>query len=87
MTLHPEKVKKGRNISKEIYVKVKASIISSLRMKEMTFTEILQDARKNLKGFKGSLPWYVETVKLDLEARNVIARTNDKPQKYKLIKK
>ncbi len=38
-----------------------------------------------LKGkFSGSISWYAETVKLDLEARKLIKRTNSKPQKYLL---
>jgi len=40
---------------------------------------------ENLRGkFSGSISWYAETVKLDLEARKVIERTGSKPQKYRV---
>lgn len=35
--------------------------------------------------FGGGVQWYGETVKLDLEAREIIERTNSKPEKYRLI--
>jgi len=39
----------------------------------------------NIKdSFEGGVQWYGETVKLDLEARKIIERTNTKPQKYRL---
>ena len=41
-------------------------------------------AIKLKRGFEGNVNWYGETVKLDLEARRVIARTATKPQKYRL---
>jgi hypothetical protein len=34
--------------------------------------------------FEGGVQWYGETVKLDLEARKIIERTNTKPEKYRL---
>jgi hypothetical protein len=34
--------------------------------------------------FEGGVQWYGETVKLDLEAREIIERTNTKPEKYRL---
>ncbi len=34
--------------------------------------------------FEGGVQWYGETVKLDLEARQIIERTKSKPEKYKL---
>jgi hypothetical protein len=34
--------------------------------------------------FEGGVQWYGETVKLDLEARQIIERTKTKPEKYKL---
>ena len=39
---------------------------------------------KRVKKFYGSIAWYAETVKLDLEARKLIERTSSKPQKYRL---
>jgi hypothetical protein len=34
--------------------------------------------------FEGGVQWYGETVKLDLEARNILERTKTKPEKYRL---
>jgi len=34
--------------------------------------------------FEGGVQWYGETVKLDLEARKLVERTNNKPEKYRL---
>lgn len=85
LTRHPEG-KKGRSINKQKYDVVKASILKCLRNKELTFTDLAMCVRKMLKGkFEGFLPWYVETVKLDLEARNIIEGTSKKkPQLYRL---
>lgn len=42
---------------------------------------------QNLKdSFVGNVQWYGETVKLDLEARNIIERTGTKPDRYRLVK-
>ena len=84
LTKHPMG-KSGKNISKQNYETVKAAILSALRGKELTHTELLNQLNKNLKSkFSGNINWYGETVKLDLEARKVIERTSSKPQKYRL---
>lgn len=77
--------KSGKNISKQNYVSLKEAILSALRNRELTHTELLNQLNKNLKGkFLGNVSWYAETVKLDLEARKIIDRTSSKPQKYRL---
>jgi Family of unknown function (DUF6958) len=64
---------------------MKKAMISALRNKELTHTELMSHLNKNLKEkFSGNISWYAETVKLDLEARKVIERTSSKPQKYRL---
>ena len=84
LTKHPLG-KSGRNISRQIYETLKKSILSTLRNKELTHTELLNQLNKVLKGkFSGNTNWYGETVKLDLEARKIIERTSSKPQKYRL---
>ena len=83
-TRHPQG-KSGKNISRDIYDVVKQAILSSLKGKELTHTELLLELNKKLKGkFPGNISWYGETVKLDLEARKLIKRTDEKPQKYRL---
>jgi uncharacterized protein DUF6958 len=84
LTKHPQG-KGGRNISRQKYETVKSAILSGLRNKELTHTELFSYLAKKLRGrFSGNVSWYGETVKLDLEARKLIERTATKPQKYRL---
>jgi hypothetical protein len=84
LTKHPQG-KSGKNISKQKYESVKQAIVSALQGKELTHTELFHRVNKSLKGkFSGNIDWYAETVKLDLEARKIIARTSSKPSKYRL---
>ncbi|MCP5051936.1 MAG: hypothetical protein GY940_32510 [bacterium] len=65
MTLHPEG-KKGVNILKSKYDRVKETLVS-----------ILEES--------GEIPWYVVSVKLDLEARGFIVRIpKSSPQRVKI---
>ena len=87
LTLHPTEGKSGVNISRDKYDLVKAAIVESLRsVEELTFKELTQSVHVKLSGrFEGSIPWYVTTVKLDLEARGVIARLpKTSPQRLRL---
>jgi hypothetical protein len=84
LTKHPLG-KSGKNISKQNYETLKEAILSALRNKEITHTELQDQLNKSLKGkFSGNISWYGETVKLDLEARKIIEGTSSKPQKYRL---
>jgi hypothetical protein len=84
LTKHPLG-KSGKNINKQKYRALKVAILSALRNKELTHTELFNLLNKSLKGtFSGNISWYGETVKLDLEARRIIERTSSKPQKYRL---
>jgi hypothetical protein len=84
LTKHPLG-KSGKNISKQKYDTLKGAMLSALKNKELTHTELFNHLNKNLKGrFQGNVSWYGETVKLDLEAKKIIERTNSKPQKYRL---
>jgi hypothetical protein len=84
LTKHPFG-KSGKNISRENYETIKDAILSALRNRELTHTELTNQLNKSLKGkFSGNVSWYTETVKLDLEARKLIERTSSKPQKYRV---
>lgn len=84
LTKHPQG-KTGRNISKKSYDTFKTAILAALRKKELTHTELFEQLNENLKGkFDGNISWYGETVKLDLEARKIIERTDSRPQRYKV---
>jgi hypothetical protein len=84
LTKHPLG-KSGKNIDRQKYETLKKAIVSTLENKELTHTELFTRLNKSLKGkFSGSISWYAETVKLDLEARKIIERTSSKPEKYRL---
>lgn len=88
MTLHPA-AKKGVNIERQKYEQIKSFILKTLEDRgEISYQELNDLAVKELtKGFDGKVTWYVVTVKLDLEARNLIKRISGKgPHKLKLAK-
>jgi len=87
-TLHPQAGKQGVRISKTKYDIVCAAIVETLRAHPgMSFTDLLQAVTEKLQGsFDGSVSWYVTTVKLDLEARHLIARVPDsRPQRLEIV--
>ncbi|HLQ42875.1 MAG TPA: hypothetical protein VK189_08510 [Thermoplasmata archaeon] len=74
LTLHPQG-KRGVNISRSKYESMKKTILEILGKAELTHAELTAAVEKKLKGkFDGSIPWYMEGTKLDLEARGVIQR-------------
>jgi hypothetical protein len=84
LTKHPLG-KSGKNIDKQKYETLKKAILSVLKHRELTHTELSNRLNKSLKSkFSGNISWYGETVKLDLEARKIIERTSAKPPKYRL---
>ena len=84
LTKHPQG-KSGKNISRQKYDTLKRAILLTLKNKELTHTELFNNLNKSLKGkFPGNVSWYGETVKLDLEAREILERTTSKPQKYRI---
>ena len=76
LTLHPDPNKAGVNIDNDKYELIRDAILKVLKSKDETlFKDLPHEVEKSLKGkFGGSISWYVTTVKLDLEARNVIER-------------
>lgn len=85
-TLHPDPTKSNKVISIDKYEQIKAALLSILAEKELTHTELMESLYERVKdNFTGGVQWYGETVKLDLEARKLLERTADKPQKYKLV--
>jgi len=76
----------GVRIDKAIYDLMKQQIISCLHEDECTYTQMIEHAKNHVKDFKGSIGWYLVSVKLDLEARNIIERIpKTHPQKYRII--
>ena len=74
LTLHPQG-KRGVYISTSKYETIKKTILEILGKAELTHAELTAAVEKKLKGkFDGSIPWYMEGTKLDLEARGVTQR-------------
>lgn len=84
-TLHPIPGKTNKNISLVKYTIIKEAILTILKDSEPTHTELMEEIYSRVGAtFVGGVQWYGETVKLDLEARQVIERTDTKPEKYRL---
>ena len=86
LTKHPQG-KRGFRISKNKYETIRRAIRESLRGKgDLTHTELTRSIQENpAVKLQGYLEWYVEVVKLDLEARKEIERvSNVKPPVYRL---
>ncbi|WKN33084.1 hypothetical protein PZB74_06970 [Porifericola rhodea] len=87
MTRHPHD-KKGVNIHKRKYDLMSQAILGALSTQtSLTHKDLLEAVEDHLQEqFDGSIPWYMETVKLDLEARDKIVRLTDrKPAEYALV--
>lgn len=84
--LHPEG-KKAVSMTPVKYEQMKAAVMHAFPDDlEVNHTQMLQSVHeyfdKNSINFEGSLDWHFEWVKLDLEARKVIIRSNSKPARY-----
>jgi hypothetical protein len=88
MTLHPDPAKQGVHIDKAKYDLVREAIVASVHDHgEITFKALTEDVGRRLAGrLDGSVPWYVISVKLDLEARGVVRRLpKSRPQRVCLV--
>jgi hypothetical protein len=85
-TLHPEPGKINKRIALDKYNFIKENLLEILKKSEPSHTELMEQLYQNVKdNFDGGVQWYGETVKLDLEARGMIARVGTKPQRYRLL--
>ncbi len=88
-TLHPEPDKQGVNISRAKYEMMHQSILKAIRSQgTITYKALVSLVEYDLRHrFEGSIPWYVTTVRLDMEARGEIERVEDRrEQKLRLTK-
>lgn len=85
LTLHPEG-KNGVNIDRSKYDAIKDAIVKILTEHPgTTFSELTESIDRQMPDFQGSIPWYVTSVKLDLEARGIIERIpKSSPQRLQL---
>jgi|SRR4026208_1976019 len=89
--LHPLG-KKNVTMDKKKFDVMRTAIIHSLKSGPLKHKELLekiqQDFQKNKIKFDGSIEWYMEGVKLDLEATKQIERLYEKPpHKWSISKK
>lgn len=75
-----------------IYEPVKAAILQSLKgSKGKTFTELTDDVvkiiRKQMPEFKGSIPWYTISIRLDLETKGIVETYVEKGKKLNRLVK
>jgi hypothetical protein len=90
LTLHPEEGKQGVNISRSKYDMIRQAIRDAIRSQgTISYKGLVSLVEYNLRNrFEGSIPWYVTTVKLDMEARGEIERIlGPGEQKIRLKKK
>ena len=81
-----------RKFDAALYEAVKAAILQSLKgSKGKTFTELTNDVvkiiRKKMPQFKGSIPWYTISIRLDLETRGMVETFVEKGRKLNRLKK
>jgi hypothetical protein len=58
-----------------------------LKNGEYSHTELMEKLYDRVKDeFEGGVQWYGETVKLDLEARGLVERVGNRPERYRLVK-
>jgi hypothetical protein len=81
-----------RKFDATVYEPVKAAILQSLKgSRGKTFTELTDDMvkiiRKKIPGFKGSIPWYTISIRLDLETKGVVETFIEKGKKLNRLKK
>ena len=89
LTLHPEEGKRGVNISRAKYEMIRQAILKAIRSQgSISFQGLVSLIDYNLRNrFEGSIPWYVTTVKLDLEARGEIERVPGSGEQYLRLSK
>lgn len=81
-----------RKFDATIYEPVKAAILQSLKgSKGKTFTELTDDVvkiiRKQMPEFKGSIPWYTISIRLDLETKGIVETFVEKGKKLNRLAK
>ncbi|MEO1077531.1 MAG: hypothetical protein AAFX41_16445 [Bacteroidota bacterium] len=76
LTRHPDPAKQGVNIDAGKYHAIRAAIEEIVDERgEIAFSDLMETVEDRIgASFDGSVPWYVTTLKLDLEARGILER-------------
>ena len=86
VTTHPVS-RRTKKMDSAIYDPFRAAIIKSLKgSKGKTFTQLTNDVktviRKSMPAFKGSVPWYTISIRLDLESKGVVETFTENGKKW-----
>jgi hypothetical protein len=87
LAIHPDKTKQGVRIAESKYNKMRMAIVDAFGdADELSYQEAVAHVRDALTGnFDGSIEWYFNAVKHDLEARKILVRTTkSSPVSYRL---
>jgi len=87
LTLHPAG-KSGVRILKSRYDLMYSTLLGIFgEFPEISFKEMNRLSQERLTGLlDGSIPWLMETVKLDMLARGIIAKTGSNPEMLRIVK-
>lgn len=77
---------------KKFMAPFKAAILQSMKgRKGKTFTELTDEVTKiilkKMPDFKGSIPWYTISIRLDLETKGITETFTEKGKKMSRLKK
>ena len=81
-----------RQFDAAVYEPFKAAILQSLKgSKGKPFSELTEDVekiiRKQMAEFKGSIPWYTISIRLDLETKGIVETFVEKGKKLNRLVK
>ena len=81
-----------RQFDAAVYEPFKAAILQSLKgSKGKPFSELTEDVekiiRKQMPEFKGSIPWYTISIRLDLETKGIVETFVEKSKKLNRLTK
>lgn len=87
--LHPDPTKQGTRIAAEKYQALHQAILAAFsEQEELSYQEMVQPVSARLAGsFDGSVEWYFNAVKLDMEARGELVRTRkSNPVRFRIVR-
>ncbi len=87
LAIHPDKTKQGVRIAESKYEQMSAAIVDAFHATdELGYQEAVARVREILTGkFDGSIEWYFNAVKHDLEARRILVRASkSSPVRYRI---
>lgn len=86
LTLHPEG-KKGKNIPLSKYTTTRECLLGIFTdYPEISHKDLTRLSNERLCGkLDGNISWHMETVLLDLMAKGIIRKINDKPVRLQVI--